>query len=199
MSSSTLTAGPQRSQRSVRPASAAGACLAAAAFLASGILQVTDLHWVINKVQTGPQHVVMALFVVALAGTMPALAWLGRRLGRTGRIAAGSVVAGQLVICAITTQSNITGLDAPWFNTAAVVANLLWVPPLIVLVVLAYRSAVVPRPLAIGLVLAYAGTIPLSAHGGGLLAAAYWAMFGVQVWRTEAGVAGTGHPGQVTR
>lgn len=185
MSSTTITRRP-RQHLSLQQIGAYSAFVAAAAFIASAALQISDLNWVINKVRTVPQHIDMALFVVALAGTLPALAWLGNRLGRIGRVAAGSTVLGQLVICTITTESNIRGIDASWFNAAAAAANLLWVPPLIVLVVLAYRSTVLPRPLAVGLVLAYAGTIPLAPHGGGLLAAAIWAMVGLHLHRADS-------------
>ena len=161
------------------------AFVAAAAFTGSAVLQLSDLNWVINEVQTVPQHIDMALFVIAIAGTMPALFWLGARTGRAGRVAAGSAIIGQAVICAITTHSNITGIDATWFNAAAAVANVLWLPALIVLAVLAGRTAAVPWPLAVGLVVAYAGTIPLAPHGGGLLAAAYWALLGAYAYRSE--------------
>jgi hypothetical protein len=185
--STTTMLSARHAARSLQPRLAAFAgFLAAAAFAASAVLQLTDLNWVINKVQTVPQHVDMALFSVAIAATMPALGWLGRQLGKYGRMAAGAIILGQLIICAITTQSNIRGVDAAWFNAAAAVANVLWLPPLIVLAVLAYRRTVLPRPLAIGLVIAYAGTIPLAVHGGGLLAAAYWAMVAVHLAKEDS-------------
>ena len=183
MTASTLTAPRLTARRPLARIATVAAGAASVAFAASAVLQLADLNWVINKVQTVPQHLDMAWFAVAIAGTLPALAWLGRQLGRVGRLAAASAIVGQTIICAITTVSNLRGVDASWFNPVAAVANLLWVPPLIALAVLAYRRAAVPRPLAIGLILAYAGTIPLAMNGGGLLAAAYWAMIALHLRR----------------
>jgi hypothetical protein len=117
---------------------------------------------------------------------MPIVIRIGAALGRAGRVAAASIVVGQLVICAITTESNIRGIDASWFNAAATIANVLWLPPLLLLTVLSYRRGTLPRPLAVGLAVAYIGTIPLAINGGGLLAAAYWAMVGTYLSRNAS-------------
>ena len=185
MSSTTLTSPTETTRHPLRRYAAVGAFVGAVAFASSGVLQLSGLNWVINKVQTTPQHVDMALFAVAIAATLPAFGWLGNQLGRLGRSAAAALIVGQLIICAITTESNIRGIDASWFNAAAAVANVLWVPPLIVLAVLAYRAAVLPRPLAVGIVVAYVGTIPLAMNGGGLLAAAYWALLGLYLTKED--------------
>jgi hypothetical protein len=70
--------------------------------------------------------------------------------------------------------SNVRGIDASWFPAVAVAANVLWILGTLTLTVGLYRSRQVPRLLAVGLFVAYVGSIPLSILGGGIVAGAYW-------------------------
>jgi hypothetical protein len=141
---------------------------------ASGALQATGLNWTENAVETPAQHVTMALFAAALAALAPAVAYLGRLAPGRGRLGWIGIAAGQLGVAAASILSNIRGVDAGWFPAAAVAANGLWIVGTLVLAVALFRGRHVPRLLAVGLVVAYIGSIPLAIVGGGIVAGAYW-------------------------
>jgi hypothetical protein len=85
----------------------------------------------------------------------------------------------------------IQGHDAAFFNPVGGLANAIWLIAVITLAVSLLRRHAVPRPLAIGVVVAYACTIPLAQAGGGLLAAGYWLALAVYLGRTESTRTGT--------
>jgi hypothetical protein len=153
---------------------ALSACIGGGLLAVSGALQATGLDWTENAVETSAQHVTMALFAAAFVALVPAVAYLGRLAPGRGRIGWIGIAAGQLGVAAASTASNIRGVDAAWFPAAAVTANALWIVGTLVLAVALFRSRRVPRLLAVGLVVAYVGSIPLSIVGGGIVAGAYW-------------------------
>jgi hypothetical protein len=153
---------------------ALSACVGGALLAVSGALQATGLDWTENAVETPAQHVTMALFAAAFVALVPAVAYLGRLAPGRGRLGWIGIAAGQLGVAAASTVSNIRGVDAGWFPAAAVAANALWVVGTLVLAVALFRGRRVPRLLAVGLVVAYIGSIPLSIVGGGIIAGAYW-------------------------
>jgi hypothetical protein len=157
---------------------AAGAFVGGAAFAAAGALQATGLDWKENAVETPRQHVTMTLFAVALVALVPAIAALGRLGG--GRLRYGwiAIAAGQVAIAAASTVSNIRGVDAAWFPAVAIVANIGWILGTFALTFALYRSRRVPRLVAIGLIVAYLGAIPLGMVGGGLVTGCYWIAVG---------------------
>jgi hypothetical protein len=163
---------------SSRNVAAAGAVAGGASFAVAGALQATDLHWQENAVQTPLQHLTMALFAVALVALVPAVAALGRVAG--GRLRYGwlGIAVGQTAIAAASTASNIRGVDAAWFPAAAIAGNALWIVGTFALAVGVYRTRRVPQLVAVGLVVAYAGAIPLGVRGGGILTGCYWLAIG---------------------
>jgi len=162
-------------QRLTALAAMAGGAMAAAV----GALQASGLDWDDgSKVETVPQHVTLGLFAAALVLTIPAVLALAEYAD--GRLRAGryGIVAGQFAVAAAATVSNIRGDDASWFPAVAGPGNFVWVAGSIALAIALYRTARVPRPVAVGLVVAYIGTIPLSMIGGGIIAGAYWLAVG---------------------
>jgi hypothetical protein len=153
---------------------ALGAGIGGALLAVSGALQATGLDWTENAVETPAQHVTMALFALAFAALVPAVAYIGRFAPGRGRLGWIGIAAGQLGVAAASTVSNIRGVDAGWFPTAAIAANALWIVGTLVLAVALFRGRRVPRLLAVGLVVAYVGSIPLAIVGGGIVAGAYW-------------------------
>ena len=161
--------------RAITVAAIPAALAGAAALAAEGVLQLTGLHWGAQMlVRTLPQHLSMALFVAGMIATSPLLLAIGRRAGGAARIAAGVAITGQLLISAITTQSNLVGHDAKAFNTLAGIGMLLWLPALVVLAILVVRRRALPKLAALALVVTFPATLILATKGGGLLAAACW-------------------------
>jgi hypothetical protein len=153
---------------------AAGAAVGGAAFAVAGALQATGLDWKENAVETPLQHVTMALFAVALVALVPAVAALGRLAGGRLRLGWIGIALGQVAIAAATTVSNVRGVDAAWFPAMAVAANGIWILGTFALALALYRARRVPRLVAVGLVIAYLGAIPLAMVGGGLVTGSYW-------------------------
>ena len=157
-----------------RPVAALGACVGGALLAASGAMQATGLDWTENAVKTPAQHVTMALFAAAFVLLGPAARELGR-LG-SGRLAHGwiGIAVGQAGVAAASTVSNIRGVDASWFPAVAIAANALWVIGTFALAIALFRARRLSRLMAAGLVVAYLGSVPLGAIGGGIVAGAYW-------------------------
>jgi hypothetical protein len=153
---------------------AAGAVVGGSAFAIVGALQATGLNWTENAVETPLQHLTMALFAVGLVAVVPAVAALGRTAGGRARYAWIAIAAGQIGVAAASTVSNARGVDASWFPAVAVAANAAWVLGTVTLAVVLYRARTVPRPIALGLVAAYVGAIPLAVHGGGIVTGCFW-------------------------
>jgi hypothetical protein len=191
MTATVSTAGTivRRPPRAAARLVAAGTATAVA-FATGAILELTNLHWHANQVQTAAQRITMIAFIVGLLASIPLLAALGKSSGRIGLWAARAAIGAQLTIAALTTQSVIQGHDAAFFNPVAAVANAIWLLAVITLAVTLLRRHTVPRPLAIGVVVAYACTIPLAQAGGGLLAAGYWLAVAVHFARAAATQAG---------
>jgi hypothetical protein len=161
-------------QRLTALAAIVGGAMAAA----SGALQATGLDWDGTAVETAPQHAAMALFAAGLVLTIPAVLALAEHA--TGKLRNGryGIVAGQFAVAAAATVSNIRGDDPGWFPFVAGPANLVWLLGSIALAIALYRTARVPRAVAVGLVVAYLGTIPLNMVGGGIVAGSYWLAVG---------------------
>jgi hypothetical protein len=140
----------------------------------SGSLEATGLDWTENAVETPAQHVTMAFFAAALVALVPTVANLRLYAPSRGRVGWLGIAAGQLGVAAASTVSNVRGVDATWFPAAAIAANALWIAGTLALAVALFRGRQVPRLLAVGLVAAYIGSIPLSIVGGGIIAGAYW-------------------------
>jgi hypothetical protein len=157
---------------------AAAAFVGGAAFAVVGALQARGLDWTENAVETPLQHLTMALFAVALAATVPAAAVLSRFATGRGRLGWIGIAIGQTVVAAASTVSNVTGVDAAWFPAVAAAANLLWIVGTFALAFGLARGRSVPRLVAVGLVVAYIGAIPLATHGGGILTGCYWLAVG---------------------
>jgi hypothetical protein len=155
-------------------AGAASAGVGGALLAASGALQATGLDWTENAVKTPSQHVTMAFFAAALVTLVPAVGLLGRTAG--GPLGRGwlALAVGQIGVAAASSVSNARGVDAGWFPAAAIAANALWIVGTLVLATALFRNRHVPRLLALGLVVAYVGSIPLSILGGGIVAGVYW-------------------------
>ena len=153
---------------------ALSASIGGALLAVSGALQATGLDWTENTVETPAQHVTMSLFAAAFVALVPAVAYLGRLAPGRGRIGWIGIAIGQLGVAAASTASNLRGVDAAWFPAAAVAANALWIVGTLALAVALFRGRRVPRLIAVGLVVAYIGSIPLSIIGGGIVAGAYW-------------------------
>jgi hypothetical protein len=163
----------------IHPRLTAFAAMAGGAMaVAAGALQATGLDWEGTAVNTAPQHACMALFAASLLLTIPAVLALAEQAVGKLRIGRYGIVAGQLAVATAATVSNIRGEDASWFPAVAGPANLVWALGSIALAVALYRTARVPRGVALGLVVAYLGTIPLSMVGGGILAGSYWLAVG---------------------
>jgi hypothetical protein len=154
---------------------AAGSAVVGGSLLAvSGALQATDLNWTEDAVKTPAQHVTMALFAAGIVLVIPVLRELAGFVTSRARFAWIPLAAGQAGVAIASTVSNIRGVDASWFPAVAVAANLAWIVGTITLAVALYRSGRVPRLLALGLVAAYVGTIPLGSHGGCILSGCYF-------------------------
>jgi hypothetical protein len=157
---------------------AAGAAVGGTAFAVAGALQATGLNWTEDAVETPLQHLTMALFAIGLVAVIPtvaALARLARGRGRYGWIA---IAVGQAGVAAAATVSNFRGVDAAWFPAVAVAANALWIVGTFTLAFALWRSRLVSRLVAAGLVVAYVGAIPVAGVGGGILTGCYWLAVG---------------------
>jgi hypothetical protein len=147
------------------------AALASAACAVGGILQLTDEQSGQTTV-VGVEHVTLGAFTVTLVALIPIVLAFARIAGRAwpGRVA----TVGLIALAALTTVSNVRGEDPSFFPPVAVVSNVMIVVGLIGLAVTLTRSGRFPKALAIALPVTWVFVLPLSAVGGGLVAAAYW-------------------------
>jgi hypothetical protein len=157
---------------------AAGAVAGGAAFAVSGALQATGLDWKENAVETPLQHLTMALFAFGMVAVIPAVAALSQLSRGRGRHGWIGIAVGQAGVAAASTVSNIRGVDASWFPAAAVAANAMWMVGTLALAFALWRSRLVARLVAVGLVAAYIGAIPVSTIGGGIVTGCYWLAVG---------------------
>lgn len=129
-----------------------------------------------DVVATTAAHVALSAMAFALVTTIAGLVLLARSIpGSRAPLVAG---AGQLLLAVASTSSNIRGDDASWFVVAAPVANALWLFGSIAMA-RALRKAGASRLVAFGLPLVWAGAIPLSLLGFGVLSGAYWITVGL--------------------
>ena len=125
------------------------------------------------------EHVMLALVAVTLVLWAPAYLALGRRTGtRPGRVGAWLAVGGSLLLAFGMTSTNLHDQDYPWFGAVAVPANAAWLAGSIMLAVSCWRQHVLPRWLAVGLVLVWPTSIILSQAGGNLVAGVVWGVAG---------------------
>lgn len=114
-------------------------------------------------------HVLLTGFALALVAATPLWPALGRRVG--SRWPGPVLVAGNLLLAAGATASNLNGSDPEFFGPVATVANALVLMGLVAFAVLAWRRAALPRPLAVALPVYLLGVVPLAQLGGSLLRA----------------------------
>jgi hypothetical protein len=74
--------------------------------------------------------------------------------------------------------ANIRGVDASWFPAAAIASNALWILGTLALAFALFRMRGIPRLVAVGLVVANNGAIPLAMVGGGIVTGCYWLALG---------------------
>ena len=161
-----------RPQLSARLAIAAGALWAA-----MGALQAMRPDYLTTDVIEHPlEHVMMAGFSLALLLMIPGYALLSRYA--TGSKPVLFVAAGNILLAATVTVSNINGDDPSWFVIVAPLTNALWFFGSIALAVLLRRAGRVPAWVYVGLPLAWIAALPLSPIGGPLLTGAYWLALG---------------------
>jgi hypothetical protein len=150
------------------------AMAAGAAFSASGIVQIVHSQHTGAKVVGLAGHLTLSFFIVGLICMAPAVIVLGRyaRPGRARRVA--SAVAAATALLGLTSISSLVlGHDGVWFNVIAPLTNAVWLFGSIALAVSLRRAGRVPSIIAIGLPIAWIGTIPLATVGGGLITGAY--------------------------
>jgi hypothetical protein len=149
----------------------AAATVASASLAVGAILQLTDEQSGQTTV-VGVEHVTLGALTVTLVALVPIMLFLGQIAGRAWPARVAS--AGLLVLAALTTISNVRGEDPSFFPPVAVASNALIMVGLIGLAVALARSDRFPTKLAVALPLTWVFVLPLSAIGGGLVAAGYW-------------------------
>ena len=166
--------------------------LASAAMVVAGVIQITD-EQSSESTAVGIEHVSLAAFSVMLIALVPLVLHLGRRAGRESLAKAASVA--MVALSAISVTSNINGEDLAIFPAIAVPANLVILVTLVLIGVGLRRRAGVALPIAIALPLTWILLLPLSAVGGGFLAAAVYAVIAYKVSNgTLEGEAGAAIP-----
>lgn len=159
-----------------------GAAVAAIASTVGAAFQLTHEQSSASTVVGTAEHIAITAFSVLLLATVPVTAYLARRVRVTKP--AVFAIAGAFALASLAVISNVRGEDASFFAAVAIPSNLAILGGWIGIAVAGNRTGNVPRPVAIGLPLVLIVSIPLSALGGGLIAAAYFA--GVAVWATKA-------------
>jgi hypothetical protein len=143
-----------------------------------------------SKVTGLSGHLVISFFIVGLIAMAPAVIALGRRArpGRAQKVA--TAVALATTMLGLTSITSLTmGHDGVWFNVIAPLTNAVWLFGSIALAVSLRRAGRVGTLIAIGLPVAWIGTIPLATHGGGLITAGYLLALAYALVGDEAAVA----------
>lgn len=150
-----------------------------ALFAADGALQLVHPQHTGSKVVGLAGQLNLAFFIAALVLIAPTFLALARyaRAGWPAK-AARAAAAGTAVLGVTSVTSLVMGHDGPWFNVLAPLTNAAWLFGSIALAVALARAGRVPTAAAVGLPLAWIGTIPLATHGGGLLTGGYFLIAG---------------------
>ena len=96
-----------------------------------------------------------------------------------------------MAVLALTSISSLAmGHDGVWFNVIAPLTNAAWLFGSIALAASLKRAGRVPTAVAVGLPIAWIGTIPLATLGGGLITGAYFLMVGSMLANERVEAAG---------
>ena len=150
-----------------------------ALFAADGVLQVVHSQHTGSKVVGVAGHLNIAFFLTALILVAPSFVALAR-YARPGRIetVAAAIAAATATLGLTCITSLVMGHDGPWFNAIAPITNAVWLFGSIALAVSLKRAGRVPAIVAVGLPVAWIGTIPLATVGGGLVTGGYFLSLG---------------------
>jgi hypothetical protein len=167
------------------------AMAAGAAFAAEGAVQLVHSQHTGAKVVGLAGHLNLAFFIVALLLAAPAIVALARyaRPGRAEK-AALAAATGMAVLALTSISSLVMGHDGVWFNVIAPLTNAAWLFGSIALAASLKRAGRVPTAVAVGLPIAWIGTIPLATLGGGLITGAYFLMVGSMLANERVEAAG---------
>jgi len=155
------------------------AMVAGTAFAAEGVVQLVHPQNSGSNVVGVAGHLVISFFIVALIAMAPAIIALGRyaRAGRAQKVA--TAVAASTTLLGLTSITSLAmGHDGVWFNVIAPVTNAVWLFGSIALAISLKRAGRVATAIAIGLPVAWFGTIPMATVGGGLISGAYFLTLG---------------------
>jgi hypothetical protein len=155
------------------------AMVAGAAFAAEGVVQLIHPQDSGSEVVGLAGQLVISFFIVALVAMAPAVIALGRyaRPGRAQKVA--TAVAGATTLLGLTSiTSLVMGHDGVWFNVIAPLTNAVWLFGSIALAVSLKRACRVATAIAVGLPVAWIGTIPMATIGGGLITGSYFLTLG---------------------
>lgn len=148
-------------------------------FAADGVLQIVHPQETGSKVVGLAGHLNIAFFLVALILIAPSFLALAR-YARPGiaQTAAKAAATGTALLGVTCISSLVMGHDGVWFNVIAPLTNAVWLFGSVTLAVSLRRAGRVPAMVAVGLPLAWLGTIPLGTLGGGLFTGAYFVAVG---------------------
>ena len=152
--------------------------LASAALVVGGVIQLTDEQSGVNTVVGTVEHVGLATFSLMLVALVPLILHLGRLAGRVRLTQVAAAAMG--VLAALSVSSNINGEDLAIFPVIAAPANLIVFGTLITLAVGLPKRGV-SLPVAIALPLTWVLALPGSQVGGGIAAAAIFALIAYRV------------------
>lgn len=151
-----------------------------ALFAADGVLQIVhSQRGTGSKVVGLAGHLNLTFFILALLLIAPTFIALVRyaRPGRIERVAL-AVAAATTLLGLTSVTSLVMGHDGVWFNVIAPLTNAVWLFGSVAIAVSLKRAGRVPTLVAIGLPVAWVGTIPLATLGGGLVTGAYFLAVG---------------------
>ena len=150
-----------------------------ALFAADGVVQIVHSQDTGSQVVGLAGHLNLAFFLLALILVSPTFVVLAR-YARPGKAEKAAVAAGMgtLVLGLTCISSLVMGHDGVWFNVIAPLTNAAWLFGSIALAVSLKRAGRVPTIVALGLPVAWVGTIPLAPLGGGLITGAYFLAVG---------------------
>ena len=151
---------------------APGIITAAALFVFQAIVQLTHTPSGESTLEGTLEHVQVVSLAVTLAAMAPAVVAIGRRAGapRAARI----TLIGMAALGALCLSSAANSGDFWFFPLVAIPANLMWFGGFIAFGVTLFRTGAVERRYAIALPMVWFALLPLSALGGGIVAAALW-------------------------